>query len=57
MTQNEIAKRLNVSEAAVSKWYNGKGHPSVANLVTLSKLLGKDIEAVLKEFQKKKGKR
>ena len=54
MTQYEIAKRLKVSETAVSKWYNGKSLPSSANLVALSKLLEKDIETLLKEFLKKK---
>lgn len=57
MTQYEIAKRLGISEAAVSKWYQGKSLPNGANLVALSKLLGKDIETLLKEFMKKKGKK
>jgi tellurite methyltransferase len=54
MTQYEIAKRLGISEQAVSKWYNGKSLPSPVNLVALAKLLGRDIESLLKEFQKKK---
>lgn len=57
MTQYEIAKRLGISEAAVSKWYQGKSLPNGANLVALSKLLGKDIETLLKEFLKKQGKK
>ena len=54
MTQYEIAKRLGVSEAAVSKWYKGKSLPNGAHLVALSKLLNKNIETLLKEFQTKK---
>ncbi len=53
MTQYEIAKRLGVSEAAVSKWFKGKSLPSTKNLLALSKLLGHDMEALLKEFEKK----
>lgn len=57
MTHYQIAKRLKVSEAAVSKWYSGKSQPNGANLVALSKLLGTDVEMLLKEFQKKKRKK
>ena len=57
MTQYEIAKRLGVSEQAVSKWYNGKSLPSQLNLVALAKLLDKDVETLLKEFLKKQGKK
>jgi tellurite methyltransferase len=57
MTQYEIAKKLGVSEQAVSKWYNGKSLPSQMNLVALAKLLGKDVETLLKELiMKKRGK-
>jgi len=54
MTQYEIAKRLGVTEQAVSKWYTGKNLPSTKNLVVLSKLLGKDVETLLNELSKKK---
>lgn len=57
MTQYEIAKKLGISEAAVSKWYLGKSLPKGANLVALSKLLGKPVETLLKEFLKKQGKK
>jgi transcriptional regulator with XRE-family HTH domain len=52
MTQEEIAKHLGVSQQAVSKWYSGKSLPSPVTLAALSKLLGKDMEALLKEFLK-----
>ena len=54
MTHYEIAKRLGVSKQAVSKWYKGKSLPSPVHLVALSKLVGKDVETVLKEFLRKK---
>ena len=53
MTQYQIAKRLGVSEMAVSKWFTGKSKPRVANLVALSRLLGKDVTSMLKELDKK----
>lgn len=52
MTQYEIAKRLGISEQAVSKWYTGQSLPSTANLIALSKLLGKDMETLIKNFTK-----
>lgn len=54
MTQEEIARRLGVSQQAVSKWYSGKSLPKGIYLVRLAKLLGKDTEAVLNDFLKKK---
>jgi len=57
MTQYEIAKRLGVSEQAVSKWFSGKTLPSTKNLIALSKLLNKDVETVLKEFSRKRNKK
>ena len=56
MTQYEIAKRLGISEAAVSKWYTGKSVPTGDHLIALSKLLDKDIGTLLKEFLKKRSK-
>jgi transcriptional regulator with XRE-family HTH domain len=53
MTQYQIAKRLGVSETAVSKWFTGKSKPRVAHLVALSKLLGKDVNSTLRELDKK----
>ena len=52
MTQYQIAKRLGVSEMAVSKWYNGKSEPRGENLLALSELLGKDPGTLLKELRK-----
>jgi transcriptional regulator with XRE-family HTH domain len=53
MTQYEIAKKLGVSTAAVSKWYSGKSLPSTKHLIALSELLNISIETLYREFQKK----
>ena len=36
LTQKELAEKLNVSTAAVSKWENGKGFPDISLLEPLS---------------------
>jgi len=54
MTQYQIAKKLGISEQAVSKWYTGQSLPSPVHLIALSKLLGKEVETLLNEFLKKK---
>ena len=40
LTQKELAEKLNVSTAAVSKWENGKGFPDISILEPLSAELG-----------------
>jgi transcriptional regulator with XRE-family HTH domain len=57
MTQYEIAKRLGISETAVSKWYLGKSIPNGVNLVALSRLLKQDPANLIKEFTRKKANR
>ncbi len=36
LTQAELARRLNVSNKAVSKWENGGGYPEITQLPMLS---------------------
>ncbi|MBE6900427.1 MAG: helix-turn-helix transcriptional regulator [Ruminococcaceae bacterium] len=43
LTQKELAVKLNVSTAAVSKWENGKGFPDISILEPLSSELGISI--------------
>lgn len=38
LTQDDIAKYLNISRQSVSKWENGKSYPDLDNLLLLSKL-------------------
>lgn len=40
LTQKELAKKLFVSESAVSKWEKNIAHPDITLLPTLSKILG-----------------
>ncbi len=47
-TQKELAEKLNVSTAAVSKWENGKGFPDISILENLSEELGVSITELVK---------
>ena len=59
LTQKELAEKLNVSTAAVSKWENGKGFPDISILEKLSSELEISITELVKgekNIGKKKGK-
>ncbi len=47
LSQKALAKRLGVSDRAVSKWELGYSQPSAQHLVSLSRILGADIEDFL----------
>ena len=47
LTQEELAKILFVSRAAVSKWESGRGFPNLESLKALSKFYGVTIDALL----------
>ena len=40
LNQSDIAERLGVSRASVSKWFNGQSFPRPAELLKLGRLLG-----------------
>lgn len=44
LTQEYLAKELNISRQAVSKWEKGISEPSMENLVKLSEIFGVDIK-------------
>lgn len=44
LTQQEIARRLGVSQEAVSKWFRGDTTPTLTKAFALSKILGRPIE-------------
>jgi len=44
MTQYELAKVMEVSRQAVSKWENDQSSPDAMNLIRLSEILDTDIE-------------
>lgn len=47
MTQHQLAKRINVSDKAVSKWETGKGCPDISLLSELADVFGTDIQVLL----------
>jgi transcriptional regulator with XRE-family HTH domain len=48
MTQKDLAEKLHVTEAAVSKWENGKGFPDIAMIEPLAESLGVSVGDLLK---------
>ena len=44
LTQQEIARRLGVSQEAVSKWFRGDTTPTLTKAFALSKILERPIE-------------
>ena len=44
ITQAELAKRLHVTDKAVSKWERGLGYPDVSLINDLSSILGVDAK-------------
>lgn len=49
LTQEYLAKELNISRQAVSKWEKGLSEPSMDNLVKLSGIFGVDIDYFKKD--------
>ena len=54
LTQEYLAKELNISRQAVSKWEKGLSEPSMDNLLKLSEIFGVDIEYFKKEEKENK---
>lgn len=48
LTQADLAKKLNVSDKAVSKWESGGGYPDITQLPVLSEIFGVSIDYLLK---------
>ena len=46
-TQNELAKQLQVSDKAISKWESNKGDPSIEFLPILSQLFNVTIDYLM----------
>lgn len=44
MNQSDLAKAMDVTRQAVSKWETGQSSPDAANLIRLAELLDTDIE-------------
>lgn len=52
MTQEELAKRLHVSRAAISNWEVGRNYPDIQLLVQLSDELSLSLDELLREDTK-----
>ncbi|MDF3004041.1 MAG: immR 1 [Oscillospiraceae bacterium] len=52
MTQKQLAKRLGISDKAVSKWERGTGLPDVSLLLSLAEILDIDLRALLACYEK-----
>lgn len=48
LTQSELAKKLNITHQAISKWENGTSMPDVAILLDLAEILNVKVENILK---------
>lgn len=49
-TQEELANKLNVTQALVSKWATGKGQPRTKMLSQIANALGVDVSTVVECF-------
>ena len=47
ITQEELAKRLNVSRSAISNWEIGRNYPDIHTLVEISTSLGVSLDELL----------
>lgn len=54
MTQAQLAKRLNVTSQAISKWENGRGLPDIELLKSLSEIFEVNIDEILNGEEKSK---
>ena len=56
ITQDELAKRLFVTEKAISRWETGRGTPDISLLLPLSKELNVEVSELLNGEENKKSK-
>ena len=55
ISQNDLAKLLNISRKAISRWENGRGLPDISLLLPLSEKLGVTVDEILRaELHEKK---
>ena len=66
MTQEELAEKLYVSRAAISKWESGRGYPNIESLKTIAKffditidelICGEEIVVLAEQDKKESGKK
>ena len=49
MTQDDLAKELNVSRSTVANWESGRNNPDVESLIKIADILNVPIKSLLKE--------
>ena len=47
LTQEELAKKIGVTQAAVAMWETGEAKPSTNNVIELAKVLGVTTDELL----------
>ena len=47
ISQREIAKRFDISQATYNNWENGKTQPSIEQLITLAKFYGVSVDYLI----------
>ena len=47
MTQLDLARRLEISDKAISKWETGQGYPDITIFPTLSEIFGVSIDYLM----------
>lgn len=50
LSQAQLAKRVGVTEGAISQWLNGHSRPSLDNLVALSQQTGMPVESLIEDL-------
>lgn len=50
-TQTQLAKKLGVTQALISKWVNGEGVPRTTMLPKIAEALGVSIEEIVNCFK------
>ena len=56
LTQADVAKALDVTQAAISIWERGDGKPKLSKIPTLAKLYGTTEQAILSACMEKPSK-
>lgn len=50
LSQENVARQLNISRQAISKWENGYNYPDIDNLILLSKIYDISTDDLLKSW-------
>ena len=50
LSQEDLARKLQISRQSISKWEQGISYPSILYLVPLTKILDCTLEELLKDF-------